>query len=213
MDLDALLARRVRDLRRSRQLTLARLAECSGVSRSMISLIERQETSPTAAVLNKLAGALGVTLSSLFEGDAGAAPMQPLVRHADQPVWTDPASGYQRRQLSPGGVGCPIDLVEVSFPPGTQVAFEGVARGGETQQLVWLLAGEMVISLGERRWHLQAGDCLAMQLDAPIRFHNPGAQPARYALALTRTFAAATLPTLPTTLPTTRRPNLARSPA
>jgi transcriptional regulator with XRE-family HTH domain len=201
MDLDALLARRVRDLRRSRQLTLEQLAERSGVSRSMISLIERQETSPTAAVLNKLAGALGVTLSSLFENDAGEAAVQPLVRHADQPVWTDPASGYQRRQLSPGGMGCPIDLVDVSFPPGAQVAFEGIARAGETHQLVWLLAGEMVITLGARQWHLQAGDCLAMQRDAPIRFHNPGAQPARYALALT------------TTLPTTARPTPARSPA
>ena len=70
MKIDTLLAKRVRDLRKSRGLALDKLAEQSGVSRSMISLIEREETSPTAAVLDKLAGALGVTLASLFSTSA-----------------------------------------------------------------------------------------------------------------------------------------------
>ena len=92
MDVDAFLAARVRDLRRDRDLTLEQLAALSGVSRSMISLIERQETSPTAAVLNKLADALGISLPALFAGDARAADPDPVSRRADQPVWTDPAA-------------------------------------------------------------------------------------------------------------------------
>lgn len=188
MDIESLLARRVKELRKQRQLTLEQLAEHSGVSRSMISLIERQETSPTAAVLDKLASALGVTLSALLDGSPqDASPPQPLARRDEQPVWRDPASGYLRRHVSPPGCASPIDLVEVVFPPGETVAFENVIRQAETQQQVWMLDGQMVITLGEQTWRLQAGDCLALQLgprSAGIVFHNPSALPARYALVL-----------------------------
>ena len=127
MDVDLPLAQRVRALRKARGLTLGELAARSGVSRSMISLIERGETSPTAVVLNKLAGALGTSLPALFAEPAAPRVAEPLARRAAQPLWTDPVSGYQRRQLSPAGHGSPMELVEVRFPPGQTVHFENVS--------------------------------------------------------------------------------------
>src|SRR5262245_38577308 len=73
-DLNQRIAGRVRELRTAQGLSLDALAGKSGVSRSMISLIERGETSPTAVVLEKLAAGLGATLSSLFDPPAAAAP-------------------------------------------------------------------------------------------------------------------------------------------
>lgn len=185
MNVDDLIAKRVRELRKARGCTLDELAESSGVSRSMISLIERQETSPTAVVLNKLADALGVTLAALFSGEPASVAEQPLARLSDQQVWEDPASGYVRRHLSPTGYASPIELVEVIFPPGERVAFESVVRSMVTHQQVWMLDGEMEVTAGETTWHLQTGDCLAMVLDQHIVFHNPGHKRARYAVALT----------------------------
>src|SRR5438876_10968641 len=102
MEINALIAHRVRELRDTQGFSLDALAERSGVSRSNISLIERGQSSPTAAVLDKLAAGLGVTLASLFEEDASpAAEPSPVARAAEQPTWTDPASGYVRRNLSP----------------------------------------------------------------------------------------------------------------
>jgi transcriptional regulator with XRE-family HTH domain len=69
------IATRVRQMRAERGLTLEALAETSGVSRSMISLIERGESSPTAVVLEKLATGLGVMLPDLFE--APSPPSDP----------------------------------------------------------------------------------------------------------------------------------------
>ncbi|MBS0446776.1 MAG: helix-turn-helix transcriptional regulator [Proteobacteria bacterium] len=186
MDVDALLAARVRDLRRDRDLTLEQLAALSGVSRSMISLIERQETSATAAVLNKLADALGISLPALFAGDARAADPDPVARRADQPVWTDPASGYVRRQLSPASVDSPVDLVEVTFPAGETVVFDNPVRRVGVQQQVWVIKGAMDITHEGRSWTLHVGDCMAMTLGDRITFHNPGSRPARYMLALVR---------------------------
>src|SRR5947207_12774789 len=129
-DLNQRIAERVSDLRAARGLSLDALASQSGVSRSMIPLIERGESSPTAVVLEKLASRLGVMLASLFDAAAAAAqaPNGPVARRGAQPQWQDPASAYVRRNGSPPGVPPPMQIVEVRFPPGARVAFETGGR-------------------------------------------------------------------------------------
>ncbi|MGB9107557.1 MAG: XRE family transcriptional regulator [Telluria sp.] len=182
MDINELIAHRLRELRDAQGLSLALLAERSGVSKSNISLIERGESSATATVLDKLSAALGVTVASLFEKSPEDAP-SPVSRTKDQPVWTDPGSGYVRRNLSPAMVS-PIQLVEVSFPPGQRVAYETGVREADVDQQVWIIEGTMEVTVGATLWTLEAGDCLAMRLDQPIAYHNPTDKPARYLVAL-----------------------------
>ena len=185
MDIHQRIARRLRELRDAQGFSLEALAERSQVSRSAISLIERGQSSPTAAVLDRLSSALGVTLASLFEDSATpAAEPSPVARTADQPEWTDPGSGYVRRNLSPAARS-PIQLVEVHFPPGQRVAYDTGARDAEVHQQLWVIDGTMEVTVGDTHWRLAAGDCLAMQLDRPIVFHNPSKRPARYLVALT----------------------------
>lgn len=176
------IAARVRELRNRQGLSLEALADASGVSRSMISLVERGESSPTAVVLEKLATGLGVSLATLFE--TPAAPPHPLSRRADQVEWRDPASGYRRRNVSPDGFPSPIQIVEVNFPAGARVAYETAARSGVTHQQVWVLQGMIEVVLGKERFELGTGDCLAMVLDRPITYHNPTSKPARYCVVI-----------------------------
>lgn len=178
------IADRVRELRAARGLSLAALSSQSGVSRSMISLIERGGSSPTAVVLDKLATGLGVMLASLFDAPPPEPAASPLARRAEQAEWRDPASGYVRRNVSPAGIGAPVRVVEVRFPPGARVAFETAAREAQVHQQVWVLDGSIEITLGADRHRLQAGDCLAMLLDRPIMFHNPTRRPTRYAVVI-----------------------------
>jgi transcriptional regulator with XRE-family HTH domain len=185
MDINTRIARRVRELRDARSLSLEALAELSGVSRSNISLIESGRSSPTAVVLDKLTAALGTTLAGLFQDEpatAEAAPT-PLARLAQQPVWTDPASGYLRRNVSPG-FPSPLQLVDVEFPAGQRVALESAGRDNEIHQQVWMIEGAMEVTVGGTPWRLEAGDCLAMKLDAPIVYRNPTRKPARYLVAI-----------------------------
>jgi transcriptional regulator with XRE-family HTH domain len=180
----ARIAARVRTLRRGRQLSLDRLAATSGVSRSMISLIERAESSPTAVVLERLATALGVTMASMFEAGDTAARSSPVSRRDEQVVWKDPASGYVRRNVSPASARQNVQIVEVHFPARRRVAFESGARTERVSQQVWMLAGEMIITTGPTRHRLRAGDSLAMELSEPTMFYNPTGRPARYAVVL-----------------------------
>ncbi len=186
----ALLAARLRGLRAARGLTLEQLAARSGVGRSTISSIERAEASPTAAVLNRLATALGVTLASLFE--AAGAPPSPLARRADQPVWRDPGSGYLRRALSPPGSSGRLELVEVELPAGARVALDGGL--GSVVQQVWLIEGHLEVRRGADMHRLGPGDCLAMRIDRPTAFANPGTTPARYLVAIAPEPVAGRLP-------------------
>ena len=184
-DVNARIAERVRQLRAARGLSLDALAERSGVSRSMISLVERGESSPTAVVLEKLATGLGVTMAAMFDAPSTAgAPGGPIARRADQPLWRDPGSGYLRRNVSPPGAPQPMQIVEVEFPPRARVAFETGARDVRIQQQVWVLQGTIDVTVGAERHRLRDGDCLAMQLDRPTMFHNPTRKPARYAVVI-----------------------------
>ena len=75
------------------------LAQASGVSRAMIARIEHGDVQPTAALLARLSGALGMTLSELVANAEGAPDR--LARCQEQPVWRDPETGYLRRAVSP----------------------------------------------------------------------------------------------------------------
>lgn len=181
-DINARIAGRVRTLRNEQGLTLDALAAKSEVSRSMLSLIERGESSPTAVVLDKIATGLGVSLASLF--DDGSAPPNPIARRTDRAPWRDPATGYIRRNLSPTNFPSPIHLVEVELPAGASVAYETGTRDVSIHQQIWVQAGSIELALGDMTYQLNEDDCLAMQLDAPTTFRNRTDQPARYLVVI-----------------------------
>jgi transcriptional regulator with XRE-family HTH domain len=180
IDLDSRIAVRIRQLRTGLGLTIDGLAERSGVSRAMISKVERGEASPTAALLGRLANALGTTLSKFFSDTADGGP---LVRAQDRPVWRDPATGYLRRAVTPESY--PADIVDVTLPAGASVTYDN-AVPLSLEQVVWVLDGTLRMTVNGIRYDLAAGDCLQMTLEQPITFANVTAKEARYAVVLSR---------------------------
>jgi transcriptional regulator with XRE-family HTH domain len=181
-DVNARIARRVRTLRADRGMTLDALAARCDVSRSMISLVERGESSPTAVVLDKISTGLGVPLASLFD-DAGAPP-EPVSRNAGRTSWRDPQSGYIRRNISPPNYPSPIQIVEVTLPAGARVAYETGARDATIHQQIWVQEGSLEVTLGTVTYRLGKDDCLAMQLNAPTAFRNRTRKAARYVVVI-----------------------------
>ncbi len=144
MDIDELIARRLAALRKERELTLAQLAERCAVSKAMISRIERNQSSPTASVLGRLAGGLGSPSELL--GDA-QAPAEPLCRRAQQEVWEDPASGYRRRQVGARDPRSGCEMVEVEIPANARLDYPrwggrptGSACGWSRVRCGWITA-------------------------------------------------------------------------
>jgi len=153
------------------------------VSRSMLSLIEMEETSATAVLLQKIASGLGVSLATLFEDST--AGVSPVSRHEDQVAWRDPKSGYIRRNISPANFPSPIQIVDVIFPAGATVAYETVAREVIIHQQVWVRKGAIEVTVGKITYRLTENDCLAMQMNEPVTFRNRTRKAAQYIVALT----------------------------
>lgn len=179
-DLSNLVGSRVAERRAALDISLKELEGRTGVSRAMISRIERGEVHASAVLLDKLCAGLGLTLSALFE----RATASPLARRADQPAWQDPYSRYIRRDVAPSGTGSPVRIVEVEFPAGAEVAFDR-SRHRVISQHVWMLAGEMEVTVAGVVHRLATGDCLFMRLTDRNSFRNTSGQTARYAVVLT----------------------------
>ena len=177
---------------------MARLAERSGVSRAMISKIERGESSPTAVVLGKLSAAFELSMSTLLSpgpaercetdpADAdhvAATPATGVVRRADAtPAWTDPDTGYLRRQVSTPGF--PVDVTEVTLPAGSRVPMPAAAYAF-IAQLVWVLDGELTMVDGPDTHVLAPGDTFELGRPRPRKFANRTRSPCRYLVVVTR---------------------------
>lgn len=181
--LDALVSARLRALRGERGLSLEALAQASGVSRAMISKIERGEASPTASLLGRLCAGLGTDLGWLFQAEADTP--QAVSRRGEQPQWRDPQSGYVRRNLTPAGARSPARVIEVELPAGAKVDFDSAFDVRRVDQQIVMLDGVIERRVGAESWRLGPGDCAHATLDAPSSFHNPGPGPARYLVILT----------------------------
>jgi len=172
----------VRKNRLTAGLSLEGLAERSGVSRSMLSLIERGEASPTAVLLERIASALGVSLATLFEDPAASA--DPVSRGAERNAWRDPETGYVRCNISPSNTPSPIQIVDVVLPAGAAVAYETAAQDPGIPHQIWVRQGRIEVSVGGATHQLEQDDCLAIQLSSPITYRNRTRQDARYIVVL-----------------------------
>ncbi len=175
------LARHIRDLRQSRNLTLADLAKTSSVSRASLSRIENGEVSPTADTLAKLSTALRLPISQLI------APLesrfQAFVPRAAQPLYHDDTHGFHRRNVSPPNTDLQIELVEATLEPEVTISYDHPSVPGHEHHFV-LLDGALHITVDSQTHSLCPGDCLRYRLNGVSEF-RAGPDGARYLLALT----------------------------
>jgi transcriptional regulator with XRE-family HTH domain len=184
VDSPAAFGERLRGARKARNWAIGRLAAESGVSRAMISKIERGESSPTAVLLGKLSAALELSVSELLaprDGRPGA-----VRRAAVIPRWQDPGTGYLRRQVSTPGF--PAAVTEVTLPAGARVPYPAGAYAF-IAQLIWVLAGQLTLADGPATHVLGPGDAFELGEPRPREFRNETAAGCRYLVIVVRTAA------------------------
>ena len=107
------LGARCRKFRRDRHLTLQTIADRTGLSPSMISMVERGRTSPSIGTLVAISSAMGVRVSDLFEGHESTP--NPVTRLQDQDSIITPMGVHHRVAVVPGldGIGLNVNIYEV----------------------------------------------------------------------------------------------------
>ena len=174
------LGERVRALRRERGWTLKLLAERSGVSRAMISKLERGEKNPTLVVGARLAEGLGVSLAQLVGIEERKEIV--VVPRERRMVMRDPETGFERQLLSPS-FGGELEFIRNVVPEGsTSGEFPPHRRGVE--EYVVVEKGRLRTILGSEEHVLEEGDAAYFEADVAHRFDNVGVGECSYYLVI-----------------------------
>lgn len=166
---------RLKDARRAQGLSLDAVAKLSGVSRSMVSQIERGESSPTIATLWNLTRALQVDFAGLLDG-AGKTAVIETLRAADVPTIDNLGSGCRIRILSPPEEAGKHEVYEVTFETGGMLDSQPHTRGAREHLTV--INGRLQVSSAENTSDLHPGDTARYAADVPHRIAAVGG-PAR----------------------------------
>ncbi len=181
------LSENLKHLRKDKGFTLDEFSQRSGVSRAMISRIERGASVPTATVLGKLAAALEVSLSKLMAGPTQrSAPWvqrnAQLLTPGEQPVFRDPESGLERRSLSPLFPDRAVDFALNTLPPHQSVSFPGHQNGVE--EYLFVADGELVVEAAGQVFNVREGSTLFYPANVTHKFLNTTDDPVRFFIVI-----------------------------
>lgn len=166
------LGKRVKKLRADRGWSLEELAGASGVSRSMLSEIEREKANPTLTVTFRIARAFGLTLQELIESaEAGASKIQ-VIRADDRAQVYRSDKQCEIRTLSPLNLEKDVEFYQLSLRPGgalrSQPHFEG------TREFLTVVEGSVRVESDHDTEQIAKGDSGTYRADVPHAIVNTG---------------------------------------
>ena len=169
--LNQLVCDRVRTLRKSKGLTLEQLASLSGVSRSMLSQIERGQANPTLGVTFRIAQAFGIKLGDLVDSPPTRARID-VVRADDRSALFRDDEQCRIRTLSPLHLEKDVELYELTLKVGG--VLESAAHYAGTREVLTIEHGRVRLTAGDETSELGAGDSGHYPADVPHKIENIG---------------------------------------
>ncbi len=165
------LGRRVKKLRRDRGWSLEELASASGVSRSMLSEIERQRANPTLSVTYRIARAFGLSLQDLLQSADSASSIQ-TIRADDRTQVFHSDERCQIRTLSPLNLEKDVEFYELRLPVGEALRSQPHVDG--TREFLTVEEGFVDLQSGTSRETLGKGDSATYRADLAHSISNSG---------------------------------------
>lgn len=163
--------------RKARRLTLAELAEASGVSRSMLSEIERGDANPTYATLWHLTQALGLDIARLIKGASDETRAIDHLKEHSTPVIRGTDGTCRLQILSPATMVSITEWYLLSFEPQGRLISEPHAQG--TREHLHCIEGEISVTSGGSETRLCAGETARYAADVEHGLVSIGASGAR----------------------------------
>lgn len=165
------LGARVKELRAERKWSLESLATASGVSRSMLSQIEREQANPTLAVTLRIAQAFGMNLGELVEMP-DATPSLNVIRADDRTFHYRSDKSCRIRTLSPLNLEKDVEFYEVQLKAGGTL--KSAAHFEGTREFLTVQKGVIRVESGEESDLLNPGDSASYKADVPHAIINAG---------------------------------------
>jgi transcriptional regulator with XRE-family HTH domain len=159
---------RLREARRVQGLSLAGLAERSGLTKGFLSQVERDLTSPSVGTLLRLCRALELPVGHLFDG-----AHTPLVRAGERVPIAFGGSGVSEFRLTPAEESR-VMLLLSEIAPGGGSGDDPYSLGSDAE-VAHVIEGSLHIEVDGTHFQLATGDTLTFDASAPHRWHNPSA--------------------------------------
>jgi transcriptional regulator with XRE-family HTH domain len=159
-------------LREKHKLSLDELSRKAGVSKSMLSQIERNQANPTVAVVWRLANALGVAVGALLGDGKPAGPAIVTVPAHGLPSLKSPDGKCELRILGPIELAGQFEWYELTVAPGGALESEPHEPG--SREHLTVLAGSLEVASGSERAKLRHGETARYAVDQPHAIRNVG---------------------------------------
>lgn len=177
--MNMVIASNLRRLREKQRLSLDRLAELTGVSKSMLGQIERGESNPTVGTVWKIAGGLKVSFTALINSPQPDTLV--IERDGVEPL-TEDAGRYRIYPFFPYEEGRPFEMYAVEVECGGYLSAE--AHGPGTQEFITVFEGELTLRVGNEEFTVSAGNSIRFKADRPHAYHNSGGGIARLSMVI-----------------------------
>lgn len=172
----------LQSLRQSQGLSLDDLSRKAGVSKSMLSQIERNQTNPTVAVVWRLANALGVTVAELLAGNRPATPLLTVLAAHAMPTFRSPDGRCELRILAPLELAGQVEWYELNFQPGGVLESQPHEPG--TREHLTVFSGSLDVESAGEGATVRAGETARYAVDVVHSIRNPGKQPVKALLVV-----------------------------
>lgn len=179
MDVNKNVSRNVRRIREEKKLTLDAVAAMTGVSRSMLSQIEKGDANPTIAVLWKIANGLKVSFTALIEGLSEDATIVQAAEIA--PLYED-GGRFINYPIFPFDEKKRFETYRIVIEPGGKLAAQPHLAG--TEEYITVFAGVLDMTIGGVSHRLAQGDSIRFKADSDHTYHNDNSTPAELSMII-----------------------------
>jgi len=169
-------------LRLARGLTLEHLSRIAGVSKSMLSQIEREKANPTIAITWRLANALGVQIGELLSSEVRPVDLIRVVDAHEIPTLPGSHAGYSLRILGPMDLAGKYEWYELTLQPGGELASQAHDPG--TTEHLTVVTGTVELEVGAEKRKIKHGATARYPADQSHAIRNAGKTEAKALLVV-----------------------------
>ncbi len=178
-EIHLIIAKNLKALRESKKLSLEKVAEMTGVSKTMIGQIERGESAPTITTIWKIANGLKISFTSLINNPQ---PETKVVSRSDIQVLSEDNGKYRVYPHFPFEDDKRFEVYTVEIENGGFLSADSHMEG--TEELLTVFDGELTIRLNNEEYTIRSGDSIRFKADRPHVYHNSGETLTRLSMVL-----------------------------
>ncbi|MGE8035676.1 DNA-binding protein [Lysinibacillus sp. KCTC 33748] len=168
-EIQLIFAKNLKMIREKEKLSLEKVSQLCGVSKTMIGQIERGESSPTLTTIWKIANGLKVSFTTLINNPQ---PDTEIIIREDVQLLSEDDGRYRVYPIFPFQEDSRFEIYTVEIEREGTLSAEAHKDG--TEEFIMVFDGELVMRVNEDEYHLKRGDSIRFKADRPHIYRNPG---------------------------------------